>query len=415
MAKRKIKVDTSQKSTRVFTLDISQKEFEEQLSKIAREYQKKAKIRGFRPGKAPLELIYEIFGEELKEETIKELIQNKVKEESEIRDLKIVSPIFLKNVEKKTDGGYKATVEFEVLPHFEPPVVHDIKVKRIVRRITEIDVEARINQLREKMAELIESPNELSEPGDYLIVDYEERDENSKLVDKMEDAYLPLDPKEINPELIEKLIKRKRGETVEVPFEHKTKEGLKLKRTYIYKIKGIKKKILPNTDDNFAMAWGYKDLKDMETKIREELEELSRKRQEEEMERQIIEEIYKRTPFEVPKTLISQKVEELKNKLKIKEADLNKETLTELEKIATQLVIEEIILDRYAEKFGVQVDEEELIRESEKLAQGYKVDKQRFFENLKQRGILPLIELQLKRKKTMEKLKELVKLEVIIQ
>ncbi len=234
------------KALRELTVSITEDEIKGQLENVAKVYQKKAKIQGFRPGKAPLELVKSVFQKEILEDAQDEAVRIKVLEEIKARKEDVVSEIFIKD-KRSDEQGLTVTVEYEAIPTFLFPNLSSIKIEKKIRRISEIDVDDEIEKYQRKLGKLKAVDRE-SKEGDYLLVDYEEK-EGGKIVKKKQNLTLYVSGESINPALLEKFVSKKKGDVIELDFhdDEKNKDIILL-----YRVKDVLELELPEVNDEFA-------------------------------------------------------------------------------------------------------------------------------------------------------------------
>ena len=395
------------KALREITVSITEDEIKGQLENVAKVYQKKAKIQGFRPGKAPLELVKSVFQKEILEDAQEEAVRIKVLEEIKARKEDVVSEIFIKD--KRSEGqGLTVTVEYEAIPTFLFPNLSSIKIEKKIRRISEIDVDDEIEKYQRKLGKLKAVDRE-SKEGDYLLVDYEEK-EDGKIVKKKQNLTLYVSSESINPALLEKFLNKKKGDTIELDFHDEEKnKDIKL----IYRVKDVLELELPEVNDEFAKKLGYENVEKMREEIREYLIKQNEKASEDELEWNIIDQIYSRVQFELPKTLVEEKITRIAQSFKYDPT--NEEVRNSFRKLAEDLVKKDIILTNFIEQEGLEVTEEELSKNIEEKAKLYRMDPEKYRKELEKRGLLEGIKEEILRDKAMELLKSRVKVEVIIE
>jgi trigger factor len=389
---------------------IPREKFNSAFERVAKEYQKRAHIKGFRPGKAPLEIVKLQFGNEIREEARDLVIREEIWESVKSQGLEPVSKIHVTN-EEETEEGFKVRAKFEVMPHFEFPNIQSLKVKKVIKRVSEGDVEKEIEAMKKRLAEYIPVEREARE-GDYIFVDFEERDKGGRVLNVKKNVYIPLIWNEIDPTLYEALKGRKKGDIVTLERKLAVEGGEPLPRIYVYKILSVREEVLPGLEE-VAKLVGYKDTEELKEKIREELSEKMKKESEEDFEWAIINTLYDGIQFELPESLVEEEFQLLKDSLPQLAAMPDGERV--LRKAAEDRVKREIILNRFAERENIEVTEEEVEREIKERAKELKVSPSEYKEYLRKRGGIEGVKGIVKRKKAMDILKSLVNMEVIFE
>ena len=167
------------------TLTLSAAKIEEDYSKTIKDYAKKLTLKGFRPGKAPVSLIESKYGDAIREEVTFRLMEENLKDsykdmDSKDRPLPYSTPE-LQNEEAllpfkpNTDVTY--SVIYDVIPEVKLPEYKGLEIEYPARKITDEDVNAEIERLREQNAMIISKNGAIAE-GDIVTIDYAELDEN---------------------------------------------------------------------------------------------------------------------------------------------------------------------------------------------------------------------------------------------
>jgi len=408
---RKILTKEDLNAKRELEILISHEKIEGALERIAKEYQRKVHIKGFRPGRAPLEMVKLQFAKEIEEEARDRVIREGIWESVKSKGLDLVSKIHITH-EERTDDGILIRAQFEVMPYFEFPNIQSIKVKKFIKRVTEVDVEKELEGIRKQLAEYVPVDREARD-GDYIFINFEERDRGGKLINSKKNVYIPLVWNEIDPTLYEALKGKRKGDTVTLERKLAIEGGDPLPRIYIYKIISVREEILPKIDDELAKLVGYKNLEELKEKIREELSEKRKKESEEDFEMAIIDALYDRIRFELPESMVEEEFQLLKNSFP------NFATMPEAENVlkraAENRVKRIIILDRYVEKEDIKVTKSDIDEEINRRALELKVKAEEYRQYLQKRGGVEALELAVKRKKAMEILKSQVMMEVIFE
>ena len=387
-------------------IKINKEELENKIKEVAMEYAKNAQIKGFRPGKAPLDVVIAKYRDEIENDAIEKITEDKVFEIIKNKNIKMIPPVYIK--EKIKEGeNFNIKVEFEIIPDFDVFGYQNLKVQRKIRRIGPQDIEERLRYYQETLAEFYPK-DEGIEDGDFVYVKYNVFDENGNLVLSNKEEKFTFDDKSVTEIFYENLKGKKKGENIEIVSKEDDK-------TFTYKIKimDVRRKILPEINDEFAKSFDFDTLEEFKNKIEKDLQEEASKISEREMENEILRKLLEINVFDVPNSLIENEIDVMIDEYKIKE---NIEEFREkFKEVAKERVRARLLLDKVAEKIGAKVSQEEIDEEVKKMAKEYNADFLGFKANLKKRGILELIERNILRRKAMEFLKTQVKQEVIIE
>ncbi len=158
---------------------------------------------------------------------------------------------------------------------------------------------------------------------------------------------------------------------------------------------------------------GYENVEKMREEIREYLIKQNEKASEDELEWNIIDQIYSRVQFELPKTLVEEKITRIAQSFKYDAT--NEEVRNSFRKLAEDLVKKDIILTNFIEQEGLEITEEELSKNIEEKAKLYRMDPEKYRKELERRGFVEGIKEEILRNKAMELLKNRIKVEVIIE
>ncbi len=292
--------------------DVIEKEIGDSLEKV----RQKAKIPGFRPGKAPISLIEKRFGKEVEAEVLDKVIPeyySKALKEAEITP--VATPTFEERLDFKRNNPLNLLFAVEVLPKIENLEYENIKIKDIPVIVDEAEVEEYLKKLQEDKA-VYEVAEKDVEKDDLVTFDYtdcniigEESPPSLKeQISEMGNEIFPLD-------IMEKVIGKKKGEIVEfnTTFDESCKSKELAGKTVEMKvlIKEIKRKNLPAIDDEFAKDLGFENITEMRERIRERLSAFKKEQIEKIQKANIINKILESHKFEVPETLFRRELESL--------------------------------------------------------------------------------------------------------
>ncbi len=266
-------------------IQVSPEAIAQELVKAVSDIAKKAKIPGFRPGKAPKAVVERHYAAEIESEVMNKLISASYLQALDEHNL---SPVDMPNITNISPFDRSAPLNFtavvEVRPKFELGPYEGIEVKDKSTEVTEDELNETIDRLREMYAQLEVVEDRPLDKMDTAIIDFEGFREGKSIEGaKASDHMLALGTNSLIPGFEEQLVGMNRGETREIKVnfpEDYTDKGLAGKdATFNVTLKEIKKKVLPEVTDEFAKEiGGNKSVEELKEGIKKDIE--ARKRDE---------------------------------------------------------------------------------------------------------------------------------------
>ncbi len=396
---------------KAITLEITPEELEKKKEEIAKIFQRTRKVPGFRPGKAPLKLVMARYEKEIEAEALDDLAYHKVMDEIEKNLYDYIPPVRLR-YSKNDDGSYFVEAEFDVIPMFSFPDLSKVNVEKRIKRITRADVEEELESYRKAFGKFKEVDRPADE-GDYVFAEYQEIDPTTgKVFREEKSGYIHLEWGKTDQTVYENLKGAKKGDTIAIDRKLAIEGGEKLPFKQVFKVTAVKELELPDLNDEFAKLQGFESLDEMKTSFEENLRKDEERRSEDRFEWDLIEKVYERIGFELPQTLVDREKERLSKSLKIDAPPNEKERI--LDDIARHKVKEYIILRRFIDQNDIQISDEEVIKHIEDRLED-KSKLEHVVEKYKKENRFEDIRRSLQFEKAYEMLKNLVKMEVIIE
>lgn len=343
------------------TLEIPADAIESKIKESLLDVQKKSRIAGFRPGKAPLSLIEKKYGKSIESEVLEKLISeyyHKAIQDSKLKP--ITQPIIEHASEFLRNTPLSLTFLIEVLPQIENLVYDGIKVKDIPIEVTEKEIERVIKNLAEEKA-IYENVEGFTELGDLITVDFKTDIEENPTKDFVIRIGISPFPKEFHEALINKRVNEQFEFSVSFPSEM---QSLYAGKTINFNmtIKDIKRKKIPSIDDEFAKDLGFDSLDKIREEVKESLTKVKSRYAKNRMCAEIIDKLLETYKFEVPESMLNAKVEDMiAEKRTLSNDDRSDEELRkELLPIAEKEVKTFILLKFIGEKENINVTEEEM-------------------------------------------------------
>lgn len=375
------------------TLTLGAAKIEEEYSKTIKDYAKKLTIKGFRPGKAPVSLIESKYGSAIREEVTFKLMEENLTDSYKDMDAKDrplpYSTPELQNEESllpfKPNTDITYSVIYDVLPEVKLPEYKGLEIEYPAKEITQADVDAEIERLRQQNAMVITKNGEIAD-GDIVTIDYAELDADGNEIEanKREDFTFTVGSSYNFYKLDKDIIGMKKGDKSVIEKTYGDDSGMGT--DYLGKtvkinvaIKEVKVKEVPELDDDFAqdVKDEYKTVKDLMDATKKQLEDAAEDENKAAKLDSVVKAILEKTEIAVPKSMVEAQLESdwqnfiqrfgmtEEDVLKImgaqggsKENFLDSRRADTLQNIKAQLIIEQV-----KEEQKYEVSEEELAEE----------------------------------------------------
>ena len=300
----KVDIEEVSKTKRIFKIevptDVVTKEFDDAYDNL----RKRAKIPGFRPGKAPLSIIEKRYGKDVEADLLKKLIPDYYFEA--VKDSG-VTPLTLPDigdVDLKKGGPLTFTASVEIKPKIERVNYEGIELKKEEVEVTDKDVDDRIQEFREYNAQLgVAEDDHILVDGDYVQVDYDGFKEGKPVEGlKREGVLFQIGAGAVAPEVDKKLIGARKGEEVEVHLPEPD---------YILKIKilEVKTKDLPELNDELAKdIGGYNTLAELRDRLRGDILDDKKETLKAAYKKEIVKRLIEMNPVEAPPILVEKEM-----------------------------------------------------------------------------------------------------------
>lgn len=372
---------------------VSAEQFQDAIMKAYRKNVKKIALPGFRKGKAPKAMIEKMYGADFFYEDAINMIYPQAY--SEAVDEAKIQPVDRADVHdlKINEGGagftFKATVT--VKPEVEVKDYKGIKAEKTIETIMAADVNAELDQMRDRNGRLVAVENRAAKKGDTATIDYEGFVDGVAFQGGKGEAFpLVLGSGQFIPGFEDQVIGKKPGEEfdVNVTFpEVYHAENLQGKdATFKVKLHSLQEKELPALDDEFAKDVSEFDtLADLKKDIKEKLQAKADKKAQDDVENELITTVINNMVVELPQCMIDHKVDEMVNDFNYRlqsqgmnlemylhytgmEMDSFRESFKES---AERQVKIRLALEKIVELEGITASEEDINAEYEKLAKNY--------------------------------------------
>jgi trigger factor len=405
------------------SIEIPEDQVTKEVESFYKDLGKKAKIKGFRPGKVPRDILERYFKDYVKAEVVQKLIQDTYPQALSEADLQPVSPPVIDPGEFAEGKSYQYSAVIETKPDITLGGYTGLMIEGKKEGAKDEEVEERLKALQNLHANL----KNLSEArpiqaGDYVILDYEASMGGKPLEGgKAVDFTVEVGSGQFIPAFEEKLIgvKPEEEKTMEVSFpeDYGYQKWAGKTISFDVKIKEIKEKILPPLDDEFAKDLGdYSSFEELREKLKGEIEKEKELALERQLKDLVVDQLLEANPFEVPESLVEEQAKAMVSDTKLrlaaqgvalKNMGVSEEKLQEdYRAMAQKQVRTFLILEKIAGQERIEVTDEEAegrLREmSERMHQKFDVVKRYYEKN----GLLPEVKAGIIRDKTLNFLLE---------
>ena len=412
----KIKVEDIKGSQKLIKIEVEPQRVEEALDAVYSSIKKSARIPGYRPGKAPLDLLKAHYDSKANEEAVNSLIWDCYREAIIERGIRPVGYPIVIDVDFDKGKPLSFSVKVDVNPEFRLKQYKAIKVNEKPCNVTDDDIEKAIKQLQESMAEYKNIAPRPIKNGDYVVCSYE-CFEDGKLVDKKDKLWLyindKLQPKELLGVLLGAEISVGKEVLVTYPQDYEYKELAGKQRLYKVIPKEIKEKILPEISDELAKAAGsFTDLEALKKAVKDNIFNSKKLESERDLENQIYEYLLKTHAFDVPVSLVERQLERLTQETKqrllyqgYKKEDLDrqddklKESLREQASKNAKLFF---IIDKISKEEAIKASPEDIDRKIEHVSKHTKEDIEKVRKRLKSNELIESLKEQIAHDKVVE-------------
>ena len=405
-------------------IEIPQEVVDQEIAHIAQEFARRARVPGFRPGKAPVGVVKTRFRDEILSEMMQHLMPKYVGDAIEERKLEIVQAPRFESVDYSPGKPLRFKAVFEVYPNLNIENYVGIPVEQVSSKVENSEVDASLKKLQEEMAELVpvDEQDRTVKEGDFAEISFNGTIEGSEEPPVIgQKAVAEIGGRTTLKEFSENLLGAKAGEekTFTVQYRPDYPEQRLAGRTVEYKvtIDTIKQKEIPEINDEFAQRLGdYKTLDELKAKVRQDLERHKNENAQEQMREKLLEWLEDNNQFELPETLVEKQLQIRVQRLlrDLARQGINPQRLdvdwAKIREDQLQQAVRDVkgslILEYISDKENIGVSDEEVEAEIDKIAAETNRAREKVREVLSRDSGLDRLRGQIRNKKTLDLLQE---------
>lgn len=387
----KVTVITEPNCKRILTIEVPQEEVSAEFKNKFDLYRTKANISGFRPGRVPMNLVKQRFGDSVKADVFEELVAKALSDAIQQEKLVPISKPKISDVDFDDCKPLKFKAEFEVKPKIDLKDYTGLKLEKKVREVTDTDVDNSLKLLQQKYAEYHPVDRKCHD-DDIVVVDLIKKyDKLSKLKEeKLENVEIELGSETVLKEFKEGLRGMGIGEMKEIqvkyPENYIDKQLAGDEIRYLAVIKEVKEKDLPELNDEFAKNIAH--LKNLEELRKTAKEELIRKANDDAtntLRGDIIKKLTEKNRFEIPESMIESYLKSVTEDFKKRYKDVDELQLRQnYRSIGENTIRWQFIYNEIAKMEGIKANEEDRAEWVRRYAKAYNMPEETVRQTLGQ-------------------------------
>lgn len=436
----KVEVEDKPESISTLSIELPPEEVAREWDEIANSFARFAKIPGYRPGKAPRRVIEAKFKKEIQDELTRKLVSKSYRDAVEQKQLRVVSLTNLEDVQFGDDKSIRFRATVVRAPEFDLPEYKNIPVQLPSADVSESEVDAALERLRDQAADFVDVTGRGAELDDFVVIDFEGTVDGKPIGEAAPNAskalhggtkfWLRVAADNFLPGFCQQLIGLKADEmravTVDFPADFAVTELAGKRAIYQVTVREIKQKVLPSLDDEFAVKVAPgKTLADVRHLIEHDLEHEKEHEVERAKETQIIKYLHEHIQLDLPPTILRNETRRALGELvqRNRERGISDEMLKGKEKelvegaggLAANRLKTNFILGRIAEREQIKVTREDLEAQIRQEALRYNVSVEKMRKELEQHDGLDSLAEQILLGKALDFLKANVSIERAVE
>jgi len=316
----KVEIENLSEVKRKLTIEVPSTEVTQEVDRAYRDLGKKAKVKGFRPGKVPRSILEMYYHKDIEHDVSESLVRRSLAEALKDKGLDAINLSWPDPVPPVVAGeAYCYSVEIEVAPEFAAEDYLGLTLAAPEVMVTDAEVEARLEEIRQANA-ILKPPAEDRgvKAGDFVVLDHQAHFAGQPVEGgKSEGTYVEVGSGKFNAEFETNLLGLKAGSEARFPaalpddFANPLIAGKVV--DFAVNVQEVKEKVVPELDDSFAKNLGgnFQTLADLRTAVREDIIKSKEQERQAYLENQVSDRLLARHQFEVPPSLVTQEQENM--------------------------------------------------------------------------------------------------------
>ena len=400
---------------KLLRVELDAKSVDEIFDAITKDFQKQAALPGFRPGKAPRDMVVRKYGGEIKDEAKRKLIGDNYRKALDEQKIHAIGYPDIEEIQFDRGQNLIFAATIETAPEFQLPEYKGLPAKVEAKSVADADVAKALDLLRGQHAKFETVTRELK-AGDVAVVNYTGTIDGQPLTSLAPTAkglteqkgfWVEIKPGSFIPGFSEQLIGARAGEqrtvNVDFPADFVSKELQGKKGVYQVEVVEVKEKILPELNDELAKKYGADNVEKLTIGVRTDLENELKYSRSKAVRQQVINTLLEKLNFELPESAVAAETRNLvydlvrQNTQRGVAREMIEKQKDEIYAAAAGSAKERVrfafIVQRIAEQEKIQVSQEDAMRRAQSVAAMNQIPLEQFIKDLQQRnGVNELFE-----------------------
>ncbi len=354
-----------------------------EIDRVARDYSRKARIPGFRPGKVPARVVRQRFKDQILHDVAHDLVPRGLDEALREKGVEPVSTPDVREVVVEEGRALTFTASFDTLPPFEVGDLATISLSRPAATVGDDAVAEALQRLQQRAARYDPIEDRGVVDGDIVTVDITRSDASGE-ADTHKDVAIEMgasaNPPGFDAQLMGLETNASKSFSLTFPEDYASEELRGKEVTYGVTVKAIKRRTIPELDDEFAKDMGeFENLDALRARVRGDLEHEAKHSAEHAVRDALMKQLATRVPFEIPTSLIDREIDRrledfasrlMQQNIDPRQAGIDWNAFRESQReTAKDAVAGALVLDEIARKESLVVTDEEIEQEISRYAE----------------------------------------------
>ncbi|MBI4209579.1 MAG: trigger factor [Deltaproteobacteria bacterium] len=391
------------------------KEFEDAYRKA----QRRAKVKGFRPGKIPRPVLERVYGNEVRHDVAEKLFSSSYPQALQQLSLEAISKPILEKINIVPGEEFHYVARFEIRPQVEVREYKGFELQNKKVHVGEEEIRKELEKVQNSLAQLKPLVEDRGvQKGDFVRIDFEGSLEGKKIPEASATDYLlEIGSNQFVPGFEEQLMGERSGGAREIqvtfPENYPKKELAQKGILFRVTVKEIKTKELPSLNDEFAKSVGdFETLDQLQSKIRSQLTAREEHQAQADLRHQLVRQLIEKNPFDLPVSMIESELEWMvynteqrfaQQKIDPKKIGWDPEAArTNYRSEAEQRVRASLLLEAIARKESIEIEEGDLDQHFQKLSAQMKHPVEQIRPVYEKQGLMAGVRADLRHQKVLE-------------